>query len=565
MAGTITQLIKMAGSDTIKAQFKEMGDEGEKAFGKTRSAINHLNTDMATAGKTATTTGDAFFSSGAKASLAVSGIVGLGIAVYKLAQSYLASAEAAAKAVTEQAAAATRAGQTSQNYQQLIGTLQLLGLTHAEAEAAIKKFGEGSAEAYAKGIAKLKELGITFNTDTVAGAKAASEAVSNLGGKFGEAGGKIGQVTELMKRAKAVFDPMTGTLTQNEAAWGRLADSLLKIQDPAQRTAFLMNQFGPELGRRLAQGLAGGSAEFAKVAADFKRLSGDLTQAQIDYNTKTASAFEIAMMRLGIARRAGQESTGLAVAEQVTPLINQLTEATLLFNKALDDFIRGFGSTVSERFTDIGSKWEQLKQTFNTGGLLEALKREFSSLTFEFNPEAFKPLIDAASAAFDTIMEKAKAAWDYISKLLTQSPERGGESGAPGLSDGPGFASGGFTGPGGKYQPAGIVHRGEYVQPQNVVRGAGVLSFMEGLRRSGGDLSGMIERFRGYADGGLVGMSGIPAMAQATAGGRPLVFNFPSGARFNGSVVDVMGTFEREALALQNSSTGTLPSWVGGR
>ena len=127
-----------------------------------------------------------------------------------------------------------------------------------------------------------------------------------------------------------------------------------------------------------------------------------------------------------------------------------------------------------------------------------------------------------------------------------------------------GYAAGGFTGPGGKFQPAGIVHRGEYVQPQNVVRRGGVLSFMEGLRRSGGDLSGMIERFRGYADGGLVGMSGFTPMAQATAGGRPLVFNFPSGASFNGSVNDVMGTFEREALALQNSSTGKLPSWVGG-
>ena len=86
MAGVITQLIKMAGSEEIKGQFKAMGDEGEKGFGRVRSAINHLNKDMEVAGKTATTSGDAFFSSGAKASLAISGIVGLGIAVFKLAQ-----------------------------------------------------------------------------------------------------------------------------------------------------------------------------------------------------------------------------------------------------------------------------------------------------------------------------------------------------------------------------------------------------------------------------------------------------------------------------------------------
>lgn len=33
-----------------------------------------------------------------------------------------------------------------------------------------------------------------------------------------------------------------------------------------------------------------------------------------------------------------------------------------------------------------------------------------------------------------------------------------------------GFAEGGFTGPGGKYEPAGIVHRGEFVAPQTMTR-----------------------------------------------------------------------------------------------
>jgi len=36
------------------------------------------------------------------------------------------------------------------------------------------------------------------------------------------------------------------------------------------------------------------------------------------------------------------------------------------------------------------------------------------------------------------------------------------------------FADGGYTGNGGKYQPAGIVHRGEYVMPANVVSQYGV-------------------------------------------------------------------------------------------
>src|SRR5690606_16521605 len=63
------------------------------------------------------------------------------------------------------------------------------------------------------------------------------------------------------------------------------------------------------------------------------------------------------------------------------------------------------------------------------------------------------------------------------------------------------FAEGGYTGPGGKYQPAGIVHAGEYVQPQHALRQAGALHFMEDFRRLG---MRAIDLWRGYAGGGLV-------------------------------------------------------------
>ncbi|GER21453.1 phage tail tape measure C-terminal domain-containing protein [Variovorax boronicumulans] len=55
-----------------------------------------------------------------------------------------------------------------------------------------------------------------------------------------------------------------------------------------------------------------------------------------------------------------------------------------------------------------------------------------------------------------------------------------------------GWDEGGFTGAGGKYEPAGIVHRGEYVVNAENTRRLG-LSFLERLNR------------RGYADGGFVG------------------------------------------------------------
>lgn len=70
-----------------------------------------------------------------------------------------------------------------------------------------------------------------------------------------------------------------------------------------------------------------------------------------------------------------------------------------------------------------------------------------------------------------------------------------------------GFAEGGYTGPGGKYEPAGIVHRGEYVFPQETVSELG-LARIEAFRRNG------------FAGGGFVGASDS---APAGAGGsRPV-------------------------------------------
>jgi hypothetical protein len=57
------------------------------------------------------------------------------------------------------------------------------------------------------------------------------------------------------------------------------------------------------------------------------------------------------------------------------------------------------------------------------------------------------------------------------------------------------YDTGGYTGPGSKKQPAGIVHRGEVVWSQDDVRRAGGVGVVEGMRRG----------LRGYDSGGPVG------------------------------------------------------------
>ena len=78
------------------------------------------------------------------------------------------------------------------------------------------------------------------------------------------------------------------------------------------------------------------------------------------------------------------------------------------------------------------------------------------------------------------------------------------------------FSGGGFTGAGGKYTPAGVVHAGEYVFDQESVKRIG-LPALDSLRRN----------LRGFAQGGFVGaMPSIPAAVPAGGGGAAPSINF---------------------------------------
>ncbi|MCV4324241.1 phage tail tape measure protein, partial [Escherichia coli] len=68
------------------------------------------------------------------------------------------------------------------------------------------------------------------------------------------------------------------------------------------------------------------------------------------------------------------------------------------------------------------------------------------------------------------------------------------------------FATGGFTGTGGKYEPAGIVHRGEFVFTKEATSRIGV--------------GNLYRLMRGYAEGGYVGGAGSPAQMRRAEGMR---------------------------------------------
>ncbi len=127
----------------------------------------------------------------------------------------------------------------------------------------------------------------------------------------------------------------------------------------------------------------------------------------------------------------------------------------------------------------------------------------------------------ALTDVFMSVLDGSKSAEEAVADLLLQIAKVQMQKALMGMFTGPmggasefvggllGFSDGGFTGNGGKYEPAGVVHKGEFVFSKETVQrlGAGNLDRLHQSAR------------KGYASGGLVGDAGKVAKA---ASGRAM-------------------------------------------
>ncbi|WP_369190157.1 phage tail tape measure protein [Streptomyces sp. R08] len=117
---------------------------------------------------------------------------------------------------------------------------------------------------------------------------------------------------------------------------------------------------------------------------------------------------------------------------------------------------------------------------------------------------AFSTAAKDAGKGFDKLRDLAKAPISFVINTVYNRGIVGtwnkiaGAFGAPKLGEWhpKGFAAGGYTGAGGKYTPAGVVHAGEYVIPKEQTARIG-LGPLEYMRKHG--------KLPGYSIGGLVG------------------------------------------------------------
>ena len=153
----------------------------------------------------------------------------------------------------------------------------------------------------------------------------------------------------------------------------------------------------------------------------------------------------------------------------------------------------------------------------------------------------------AAQTAIVGLLKQLDAIQDKTVTVTVVTKAEGGATGDFSTGATGSFAHGGYTGPGGKFKPAGIVHAGEFVARSEVVRQPGALAFLSAFNRVG------VDALKGYATGGLVQNVGLPGLRDSAAPGSNATFNFPGMGSFPAQLAphvmdDLKTAFAREAL-----------------
>ncbi|KCB41217.1 putative prophage tail length tape measure protein [Bordetella hinzii 5132] len=230
--------------------------------------------------------------------------------------------------------------------------------------------------------------------------------------------------------------------------------------------------------------------ENQKQAAELSRLIGDLypDQARTDQYL-----LKLSLLTEGL-------DNGALSAERYADAVQRLEER--------------FGSTTDD-MTVFAEQAARDIQSQLGNGLYNAIKGNFDSIGSAFADMLARMGADLAASQINKLLLGNFGSSGELGGLLggVLGGIFGGGAGSGPLATasqvgaaGDGlmfFAEGGYTGPGGKYDPAGLVHAGEYVIPADATRRLGV---------------GFLDRLRGYAEGGYVGGDGLPSVVP----GRPM-------------------------------------------
>jgi hypothetical protein len=349
----------------------------------------------------------------------------------------------------------------------------------------------GAADTINKGLVPIQQA-LNYLDETFA------NLLENVGNLLGPAGGNFIAQAEAIRNG--LIDPQ-----------GLAVESLENTSEALRDQA--------EAARQSAEAIrSGGEAASQASSLGFKPLSGWLFDVEQAASGVNKGVNEASGSTKEAQRQADQFASSLrSLEEQLFPLEaaqRQYRSEQMLLTTALTQ-----GKIGIERYMDA---WQRLEDAQRSGdnwqdayGLDGSATKELEKmdgaardlgLTFEsafedaiIGGEGFREVLsgiaeDIARIALRKGVTEPASDWltGAISTGISAFAGGGGGGYSGGWASSATYAEGGYTGDGAKMDPAGVVHKGEFVVKKSVVDNPGVRPFLEGLNK-------------GYASGGYVG------------------------------------------------------------
>lgn len=343
-----------------------------------------------------------------------------------------------------------------------------------------------------------------------------------------------GEIAMLRMQAaeKKVLDqaePLLALLTKQE--WTREADKYSRSLELSTQNLAYQNS------------LLGRSATEVEVLNNANKIRLDLEKQILDMKLKLGEVDA----QVAAQMRADAEATIAIQTAMITSRQEQERTVEYGMQRGFQSYIEGAGNAakgMEQAFSNAFKGMEDGILQFAMTG-----KMNFSSFANSVISDIMRIYIRMAITGLI-----GKAVGAFSSGMVTGTDYTGGAT--PTITPmGDQFADGGYTGDGGKYQPAGIVHAGEFVMTKEATNRIGV-----------GNLYRMM---RGYADGGLVGSS---PMSGGIGGGNVNInikneagadgYQATAKARKNDSGFDI-DILVRKALTNDLRSNGPMTQTIG--
>jgi tape measure domain-containing protein len=353
-----------------------------------------------------------------------------------------------------------------------------------------------------------------------------SNALASLGGS-GEASYGQAQALKVGARAALVAGDTERAKQQAQAAL-----SMLQELAQAGENTFGFTGFINELQAIEAQAdqinvdkAQQGLDRVKQQTADLKALLDAVKEVQISVKMDDAALSKVRQQIIDLSKLSGNPISIINTVAHPDGPAAGAGSATAAPDAAAAVTVSIPPATEEKARKDAGALATQMEQELTVEPTVKPPKihQDGSSFT-QFPPVAITPELDQAAAAQAQQQVAGLAANLQRQLVIPVTPVATGAKQV--YQDGnsfsqfpqEGYAVGGYTGPGGKYDPAGIVHAGEHVQPQEVVREPGALPFLEQIRQHGfrRTLQNLSQSLRGYDAGGLVSSAlspQVPAMA----------------------------------------------------